>query len=90
MYGKPGNVRIVTGDGGVRGGVYPSPTADPMVERVDTEATRRGVPQKFLSKVQSEWKKETPAPESWSLLELCMHNQMTLLRTQINVTEYWR
>ena len=42
VHGKPGNVRIMTDDGGDRGGVNPAPTADPMVEGVDTEGRRGG------------------------------------------------
>ena len=39
-HSKPVKVRIMTGDGGNREGVYPSPTADPMVGIVDTEVRR--------------------------------------------------
>ena len=41
-HDKPRKVRIVTGDGRKRGGVYPDLTAYPMEEGVDNEGRRGG------------------------------------------------
>ena len=57
-HGKPRKFRIMTGDGGDRGGVYPAPTAVPMVEVVETEGRRGGGPYKASRKGQSGWRKE--------------------------------